>query len=327
MGYRLFPITFDLMYRSILGRTTPDVPGGDIYRGHRVIIVEGDIVGVPHYAPDPERFRTLMASALGFAADGDPAIRIYFSTLPTPAFDPQRANESMKDYFNSTFVIVRPAGAGDDVDDDDDDADVDENGFLPGDLVCVNFFALASYAEANCPEYVYKTVVRDFETGDAIFHTSGGGEIESVMDGEYELTEDVHYTYDPVTGELVILDDYFEYSEEPPLVLIVTFVGCEPEELTVVPDPGDCPDFLETEIQRDGETGNGIFQTSGGGVIESVMDGEYELIEGVHYTYDWNTGAFVILDAYLDISEGRPDVITVTFVGCEPQVLTINHLT
>ena len=143
MSNRLFPIKFDLMYRSIIGRTTPDVEGGDTYRGHRVIIVEGDIVGVPHYAPDPERFRTLMASAMGFAADGDPAIRIYFSSLPTTnAFDQQRSNESMKDYFNSTFVIVRPSGAGDDDDDNDDD---DDGGFRDGDLVCVNFFALQPY--------------------------------------------------------------------------------------------------------------------------------------------------------------------------------------
>lgn len=134
MSNRLFPIKFDLMYRSILGRTAVDSDVDEIYRGHRVVIVEGDIVGVPHWAPDPERFRSLMADALTFAEDGDPAVRIHFCNLPpSSAFDPERGNESMKEYFNSTFVIVRPSADSDSDDDDSDDSN---------DVVCVNFFAV-----------------------------------------------------------------------------------------------------------------------------------------------------------------------------------------
>lgn len=220
MGNRLFPITFDLMYRSILGRTAPTSDVDEIYRGHRVMIIEGDIVGVPHYAPDPELFRTLMAASLGFADDGDPAIRIHFCSLPpSKAFDPERGNLSMKDYFNSTFVIVRPTSGSEDADADDDSNDV----------ICVNFFALGTYESENCPTFVNNTEQEELD-GSAVFTTTGGGEIESVMNGDYTLTETTHYTYED--GVLTITAGYLDY-ETNPTTLTVTFVGCNPYDITI----------------------------------------------------------------------------------------------
>lgn len=215
--FKAHPISIDTMYRSILGRI-------DGYRGHRVLFVEGDIVGVPFVPLDDHEIRNLMAMAMTLV-NGKPTMRVHVSSgADTNAFDQALSRANKKKYLENTFVLVKQA----------DDSEV----------VCLHLIGMEA-----CPYFEQTTFVwNSFDPEPVVIPINlEGASITGITDDQgYEFTADVHYTVD---GDLLIITtDYLEYhfaddgdgEGETCRVLTIEFDNeCPAVEVTICDEPED----------------------------------------------------------------------------------------
>ena len=204
------PITVRNLYRSILGRVSG-------YRANRIIVVSGTIVGVPEAPLNELGFRNLLYKARDVASDGKPALMVYVSSGDTTsAFTPKESTLSPQRYLNSTFVNVRQ----------------DDNTIV----TCLHVVVVDGTIVSYCPEI--EDGIYDLDRPNDVLMTvipNDATSIVSVTNGEYELVEGVHYSYDldyytPNRGVLNIFGVYLsgEFEQGDTVELMVQFDICDP---------------------------------------------------------------------------------------------------
>lgn len=209
------PITVRNLYRSILGRV------GD-YRGNRIIVVSGTIVGFPEAPLNELGFRNLLYKSRGVGDDGRPALNVYVSTgASTSAFVPKESTLNPQRYLNSTFVNVQK-----------DDGEVE---------TCLHVIIASGTLPTNdCPQ-VGDGEYNLNDPSDVLLSLTmnDATEITLITNNEYELVEGQHYDYDVDEGYIVVYNvnylegEFPEATDGDAITLSVYFDVCDPVQVTI----------------------------------------------------------------------------------------------